>query len=279
MPMCNYYALSIKAKLDQNYEIAHSSIPTDGIVREFMNIKYLNIAGYKFVNLAKESLLSLKEQLTEQTQKLAIKGTILLSTEGINLYVAGTAETIHLFTTFLGKIPEFTGLWFKRSESTDIPYKRMFVRIKKEIISLHRPEIQPEKQTAPYLEPKELRQWYAQNKDMVILDTRNTYELNVGTFAQAINLNIENFTDFPQAAAALPEEMKEKPIVTFCTGGIRCEKASAYLINLGFKNVWQLNGGILNYFEQCGGDYFNGNCFVFDERGAIDPNLQEVVNE
>ena len=152
----------------------------------------------------------------------------------------------------------------------------MMVRIKKEIIFMNQPEVQPEKETAPYVEPLELKKWYAENREMVILDTRNNYEVEVGTFDGATHLNIDNFSDFPKAVAALSEEMKTKPVVTFCTGGIRCEKAAAFLMKQGFTNVWQLKGGILNYFEQCGGANFQGNCFVFDARRAVDAALEEV---
>jgi len=236
-------------------------------------MKYLNISAYKFTQLASETLPLLKEQLAQITLAYEIKGTILLSTEGINLFVAGKPQAITQFTHTLSTIPAFADITYKQSESEYIPFKRMLVRVKKEIIFMNHPEIQPEKETAPYIEPVELKQWYEQNRDMVVLDTRNNYEFEVGTFNKATHLNIENFSDFPAAVAALPDSMKTKPVVTFCTGGIRCEKAAAYLLNQGFSNVWQLKGGILNYFEQCGGDYFEGNCFVFDARRAVDSSL------
>lgn len=236
-------------------------------------MKYINISAYKFIALPSETLVPLKAALLENTANWGIKGSILLSTEGINLFVAADPQAITRFTDYLNAIPEFSDLTYKRSESDHIPFKRMRVRIKEEIICMNRPEIEPEKQTAPYIEPEELKQWYAEHRDMVVLDTRNTYEFEVGTFDQAVQLDIEHFNHFPAAVAKLPPEMKDKPIVTFCTGGIRCEKAAAYLLQQGFKNVWQLKGGILNYFEQCGGDYFQGNCFVFDERRAVDANL------
>jgi UPF0176 protein len=237
-------------------------------------MKYFNLSAYKFISLAASTLPHLQQQLKQTAISHGIKGTILLSTEGINIFIAGEPQAIQQFTANLIAIAEFADLWFKRSESAAIPFKRMLVRIKKEIIFMDQPHIQPEKATAPYLEPEQLKKWYAQNKDMVILDTRNSYECEVGTFDGAIQLNIENFSHFPEAVASLPEDIKTKSVVTFCTGGIRCEKAAAYLLEQGFKEVWQLKGGILNYFDQCGGEYFQGSCFVFDEREAIDPKKE-----
>jgi UPF0176 protein len=241
-------------------------------------MKYINLSAYKFIALPLDTLSLLKEQLAQSASTHAIMGTILLSTEGINLFVAGTPASITQFTDAISSIPAFSDLVYKKSESDDLPFRRMRVRIKKEIIYMNQPDIEPEKETAPYVEPAELKQWYAENRDMVILDTRNTYEFDVGTFDGATHLNIENFSDFPDAVATLPDAMKTKPIVTFCTGGIRCEKAAAYLMKQGFTNVWQLKGGILNYFEQCGDAYFQGNCFVFDARRAVDAGLEEVKN-
>jgi len=237
---------------------------------------YLNIASYKFINLSAEYLPALQNELKQQAAALQIKGTILLSVEGINLFLAGTHDAINVFIHHLTKISHFNNLIFKRSESDHLPFQRLRVRIKSEIISMKQPHIQPEKATAPYLEPAEFKQWYSENKEMLVLDTRNNYEVDIGTFENAKHFNIENFTDFPAAIAALPNEAKNKPIVTFCTGGIRCEKAAAILQAQGFQQVWQLKGGILNYFEQCGGEYFNGNCFVFDQRRAVNANLEEI---
>src|SRR5690606_12911960 len=107
---------------------------------------------------------------------------------------------------------------------------------------------------------------------------RNDYEYKIGTFEDALKLDIENFRDFPQAVDALPEKMKKKAIVTFCTGGIRCEKAATYMLKEGFEQVYQLHGGILNYFEKCGGDHYQGHCFVFDERVAVDSDLKQITS-
>ncbi|MCH9644890.1 MAG: sulfurtransferase [Gammaproteobacteria bacterium] len=239
-------------------------------------VTIINISAYKFVHLAEERLPELKSELLEKAKSFNMKGTILLSTEGINLFLAAEPEIWPQYRAFLETYPEFLGLPYKESISNDKPFTRMLVRIKKEIISMGHADIQPEKHTAPHLPPEQLQQWYEQGKDMIILDTRNDYEVELGTFEDAMDLNIENFRQFPDAIDLLPESAKEMPIVTFCTGGIRCEKASEIMLRKGFKQVYQLDGGILNYFEKCGGEHYEGECFVFDKRVALDTNLQET---
>jgi UPF0176 protein len=237
---------------------------------------YTNISAYQFIALAEETLPDLQNSLTQMATTHALKGTILLSTEGVNMFLAGEPDRMQAFQQALHAIPAFSSLTYKESLSSYVPFKRLLVRIKKEIITMQHPEIQPEKETAPYLEPATLKAWYAAGKEMLVLDTRNHYEYTVGSFDNAAQVGIENFSDFPAAIAKLPESAKNMPVVTFCTGGIRCEKAAAYLLTQGFTEVWQLKGGILNYFEQCGGEYFQGNCFVFDARRAVDAALKEV---
>ncbi len=239
-------------------------------------MKYLNLAAYKFINLETEFLIPLQKQLKQKALQCQIKGTILLSQEGINLFLAGIPELLNSFIDFLTTIPQFADLQFKSSESDYIPFKRMLVRIRKEIITMNDPAIVPQNFTAPYIEASQLKLWYDDNKSMVLLDTRNSFEVSMGSFQQAIQLNIASFSEFPNAVASLPEALKTQPVITFCTGGIRCEKAATYLMAQGFTNVWQLRGGILAYFENCGGEYFDGNCFVFDDRVALNPQLQEV---
>lgn len=239
-------------------------------------MKYLNLSGYKFITLDERILPNLRQDLLQHAMENQIKGSILLSPEGINVFISAEEAAIYSFIDYMRSIPEFSDLWFKESLSDQIPFKRMLVKIKDEIITMKQPNIHPEKHTAPYIEPEELKHWYEENKDMVILDTRNTYEVNIGSFHQAQHVDIENFSDFPQAVKKLPDDWKSKPIVTFCTGGIRCEKAATYLMEQGFTQVFQLKGGIIHYFEQCGGSYFEGNCFVFDDRYAVDSNLKVI---
>ncbi len=231
--------------------------------------KILHIAAYRFVTLSTAQLAEWRGLFKVQAQLYGLKGTILLSSEGINLFLAGGSENIAEFKNFLSTFPQTANLSFRETGSEKQPYKRLLVKIKKEIISMGEPEIQPEKNAAEYLEPSTLKEWLQQKRSVVILDTRNQYEVEKGTFKEAINLGLKNFRSFPRAAKQLPDEMKQMPIVTFCTGGIRCEKAALWLKKQGYQEVYQLQGGILNYFEQCGREYFQGECFVFDERVMI----------
>ena len=230
----------------------------------------LNIAAYQFISLPSEQLPEWRQIFKNHALACSLKGTILLSEEGINLFLAGTSADIAKFKSFLRQFSQFNRLVYRESWSALQPFKRLLVRIKKEIIAMGHADIRPEQTTAPYIDPQTLRQWYAQGRPMVVLDTRNQYEVDCGTFDRALNLGLKNFRSFPDAVAKLPADAKQLPIVTFCTGGIRCEKAALWLKKLGYEEVYQLQGGILNYFAQCGSDYFQGQCFVFDERVAVD---------
>ena len=152
----------------------------------------------------------------------------------------------------------------------------MKVRPKKEIISLGRNDINPKELTGNYVTPQELFSMYENNEDVIVLDTRNEYETRVGLFENAVDLQLDTFRDFPDAIKQLPKEYKDKQIVMYCTGGIRCEKASAVMLKAGFCDVRQLRGGVLDYFKETDGKYWNGDCFVFDERVALDTNLNET---
>lgn len=229
----------------------------------------LNIAAYRFVSLEKARLPAWQQALKQQAVNAALKGTILLSEEGINFFLAGSAENIAQFKDFLAGFAEFNQLTYRESWSESRPFQRLLVKIKKEIIAMGQPDIQPEKNAAPYIDPHTLREWFAQGRKMLVLDTRNQYEFEYGAFEQAVSLNLKNFRSFPQAAAHLPAVASQVPIVTFCTGGIRCEKAALWLKKQGYHQVYQLQGGILNYFTECGREFFRGDCFVFDERVII----------
>ena len=152
----------------------------------------------------------------------------------------------------------------------------MNVRKKNEIISVGLDHIRPADFTGEELEPRDFKAMLDAGESVHVLDTRNDYELRVGTFENAIDLDIRTFRAFPEAIQRLPESMKDEPVVMFCTGGIRCEKASAIMMEAGFTNVKQLKGGVLGYFEQVGGDHWNGGCFVFDQRVAVNPSLDET---
>ncbi|OGO94569.1 MAG: hypothetical protein A3F10_04045 [Coxiella sp. RIFCSPHIGHO2_12_FULL_42_15] len=240
---------------------------------------FVNIAGYKFISIAFLELNAIRDQLREYALQLEIKGTILLSTEGVNIFVAGSYLAMDDFKKRITAFAPFADMHFKENESPELPFSKMLVRIKNEIIAMGHEEVRPEHATAPYIDPVTLQQWYEEKRDFVILDTRNDYEVAVGTFENAIDLNIENFRQFPDAVKMLPAEMKQKPVVTFCTGGIRCEKAAAYMQQQGFKEVYQLSGGILNYFEKMGGTHYRGECFVFDKRLTVDTKLNSTETE
>jgi RluA family pseudouridine synthase len=232
-----------------------------------------NISTYRFAELT--GLKDLREELLAACKAWALKGTILLSTEGINLFVAGAAESIDLLLGKLRAIPGLEGLEPKVSLSETQPFNRMLVRIKREIISFGQESIRPANYTSPKIAATELKRWLDEGKPVTLLDTRNDYEVKLGTFKGAIIPNINTFREFPAAVRALPEELKDQPVVMFCTGGIRCEKAGPFMENEGFRNIYQLDGGILKYFEECGGDHYDGECFVFDQRVGVDPGLRE----
>ena len=165
----------------------------------------------------------------------------------------------------------------KESVSREQPFNRMLVRLKREIIAFGVPGVDPVERPAPKLRPQELKAWLDEGRPVRLLDVRNDYEVALGTFRDATPIAVDHFRDFPAAAARLPSEMKQEPVVMFCTGGIRCEKAGPYLKQIGFEQVYQLEGGILKYFEECGGEHYNGECFVFDHRVAVDSNVEETA--
>jgi len=237
----------------------------------------LNIAAYKFAELTE--LPELRARLKAECFSLELKGSILLSPEGINLFIAGESAAVESLLETLRSIPGLETLEVKRSESDAQPFNRMLVKLKEEIIAFGVEGINPARHTAPKISAKELKQWLDEGREFTLLDTRNTYEVKLGTFAGAVTLPIRHFRKFPEAVKQLPEEMKDVPVVSFCTGGIRCEKAAPLLEREGFREVYQLEGGILKYFEECGGAHWNGECFVFDKRVGVDPALQETNSQ
>jgi UPF0176 protein len=230
-----------------------------------------NAAAYQFVPLS--DLAALRQQLIDACSAADLRGTILLASEGINLFIAGQGDAVERVLSTIRSIDGLSALSVKLSFCEHQPFKRMLVKIKKEIIAFGMPGIDPARAPAPRLAPKQLKQWLDQGRDIVLLDTRNDYEVKLGTFRGARVVDIGNFRQFPDAVAALPSEMKQQVVVSFCTGGIRCEKAAPFLQQQGFANVYQLDGGILKYFEECGNAHYQGDCFVFDQRVGVDPAL------
>jgi UPF0176 protein len=241
--------------------------------------KFVNIAAYKFVQFECGTLQQRRDQYLTLCNQCDLKGTILLSVEGINLFLAGTRENIDFFWNELTAEPELAELTYKESLSEHQPFTRLLVKIKKEIIAFGVDEIQPQKYTSRHLDAATLKQWLDEGRQIELLDTRNAYEYELGTFENAIKLDIGHFRQFPEAAKSIDPEIKKKTVVTFCTGGIRCEKAAPYLERLGFEDVYQLEGGILKYFEECGGEHYRGECFVFDHRVGVDAKLDETPTQ
>jgi len=231
-------------------------------------MQILNIAGYKFILLTE--IENLRTFFLDQCQALELKGTILLSQEGMNISLAGTPSQIQSFRMLLQNDARFMDISFHESYSAIQPFQRLKVKLKKEIITLGQPDANPLTERAPAISPEEFKQWLDEKRDITILDTRNDYEVQFGTFTHAIHLHLAGFGELPNAVKELE---RTKPIVMFCTGGIRCEKAALHMLNNGFTNIYQLDGGILGYFRKVGGAHYTGECFVFDERISVDSNL------
>lgn len=236
----------------------------------------LNVSGYLFTRI--DDPHALRSILRDRAAAAGLKGTILLAEEGINLVLAGDAEDVRRFAGQLRRDPRFAELTVKESWSATRPFQRMLVKVKREIIRMDHPTIRPDDGRAPAVAPATLQRWLASGRDdagreVVLLDTRNAFEIDYGSFSGALDWRIERFTHFPDAVAAHRAELQDKTVVSYCTGGIRCEKAALYLREEGI-DAFQLDGGILGYFEAVGGDHWDGECFVFDEREALTPGLE-----
>jgi UPF0176 protein len=231
-------------------------------------MQILNIAGYKFITLSELSLL--QGFFQENCLAYSLKGTILLSQEGVNINLAGTYLAIEKFKALMQNDARFMSITFHETYSDAQPFQCLKIKIKKEIITLRHPESNPTTDRAPCIQPAVLKQWLDEGREMTLLDTRNDYEIQFGTFQGAVNLNLDHFCELP--SSGMDHLDRHKPIVMFCTGGIRCEKAAIYMIKQGFSEVYQLDGGILGYFATNGAAHYSGKCFVFDERVAIGPD-------
>ncbi len=236
--------------------------------------EFINLAGYRFAPL--RDLPAVRAHLLGLAKLLNLRGTILLSAEGINLVVAGTRAATDGLLAELRAIPGLADLTPKESLSTEQPFNRMLVKIKKEIIAFGVDGIDPSARPTAKLSAATLKRWLDEGRPVTLLDTRNDYEIRLGTFRGAVPAGINQFRDFPAAVAKLPEALKHQPVVMFCTGGIRCEKAGPYMEREGFTDVHQLDGGILKYFEDCGSAHYDGECFVFDRRVGVDSQLRET---
>jgi UPF0176 protein len=241
----------------------------------------LNIAAYQFTEI--EDPERLAEGLRELAGSNALLGTVLVAAEGLNLFLAGADAGIKAFVDGLRADSRFVDIVIKRSRSSSQPFARLKVKVKAEIISFRQPNATPLAGRARAVAPADLARWISEGRDdqgkpLVLLDTRNQQEVAYGTFAGAIQLPIDRFTDLPAAMAGCRDRLDGATVVSFCTGGIRCEKAALWMEAEGIANVVQLDGGILGYFEQVGGYGYEGHCFVFDERVALDSELKPLVS-
>jgi UPF0176 protein len=238
----------------------------------------LNIAAYRFVAL--DDLPALQARLRDAAEARGLRGTVLLAPEGINLFLAGPADAVDGWLAALRADGRFDGLVVKRSRSARVPFGRLKVKIKREIVRMDLPTLRPARARPPGVAPRTLARWLAQGhcdegRPVKLLDTRNAFEVDMGAFEGAIDWRLNRFTEFPAALAAHRGELAGATVVSYCTGGIRCEKAALAMQDLGLDHCVQLDGGILQYFEDTGGAApgWRGRCFVFDERIGLDPAL------
>ena len=229
---------------------------------------------YRFKTL--KSIKSIKKNLNKFAKKKFIYGTILIANEGVNGTLSGSKTDLENIIYYLKKIIKIRKLSVKISKNQFVPFYRLKIRIKKEIVTIGDTSINPEKITGQYVTPLEWDR-IIKNNEYLVIDTRNDYEIDIGSFKNSINLKTKSFREFPLSIEKMNIQ-KDKPIAMFCTGGIRCEKASSYLIENGYKNVFQLEGGILNYLEYHYNKKkinWNGECFVFDNRVAVNKKLKQ----
>ena len=239
--------------------------------------KYLTAALYKFVTL--ENYAALQAPIHKACEAHHIKGTILLAREGINGTIAGLPENIYKVLDFLRTEAAFEGkfatLEHKESFADEHPFYRMKVKLKKEIVTMGVPSVNPNNTVGTYVKPED---WNAliSRQDVIVLDTRNDYEVHIGTFKGAVDPKTTTFREFPEYIAQNLDKTKHKKVAMFCTGGIRCEKASSYMLEQGFDEVYHLQGGILKYLETVpeSESLWHGECFVFDQRVAVKHGLE-----
>jgi len=234
---------------------------------------YRVLLFYKYINFPEPQ--KFQQDHLRFCEKNDILGRVWISTEGINATVSGTIDNIKKYKSEIKKYPEFADIWFKEDKHDEHAFKKIHVRVKQEIVTASFGEVDLSK-TAKRLKPEELNKFYETGKDFIIVDARNDYESVIGKFKNAITPKMDTFRDWPSIVEEL-EEFKNKTVVTYCTGGIRCEKASALLVEKGFKDVYQMDGGIWNYINQHPDKYWEGSVFVFDERRIVTPNTKEKI--
>ena len=242
----------------------------------------LNISAYLFTEISDTA--ALREACHAQASAHSLKGTVLIAEEGINLFLAGPAQAVRDFVSWLHLDPRLVPITPKESWSDSQPFRKLLVKVKNEIIRMNHPAIQPQTGRASAVAATTLKRWLDdghddQGRPVVTLDTRNAFEVDEGSFVGALDWRIDKFSEFPAAASQHLDHLRGKTVVSFCTGGIRCEKAAIYLREQGLSQVYQLEGGILKYFEEVGSAHYSGNCFVFDERRGVNPELMPVKTD
>ena len=236
-------------------------------------MSYIIATFYKFVPLSELKIT--RSQILTFCKNKQLKGTIILAEEGINGTIAGKREAISEILVYLHALPGLADLEFKESTAKKSPFVRLKVKIKSEIVTLGLPEVNPNQQVGTYVAPQDWNEIIS-DPEVVVIDTRNDYEVEIGSFHQAKNPNTESFRQFPEYIAKNLDPNKHQKVAMFCTGGIRCEKASSYMLSQGFKEVYHLQGGILKYLENVPPEesLWSGECFVFDERVAVKEGLE-----
>ena len=235
------------------------------------------IAAYRFVDI--DDGPALQVRLLSDAQALALKGTVLLASEGINLSLAGAPAALQQWLSALQTDPRFAALELKSQRAETPPFKRLLVKLKREIIRMNELGVRPQAGRAPAVDSSTLRRWLDQGhcnegRAVVMLDTRNSFEVQAGRFEGALHGHLSRFGGFPAALETLREQLAGKTVVSYCTGGIRCEKAALWMAQQGVAHVHQLDGGILRYFERAPqAPHWQGRCVVFDERQALGPDL------
>lgn len=235
------------------------------------------VAAYRFVDLPDAA--ALRERLYASAEAAALKGTVLLAEEGINLSLAGAPQALRGWMQALQQDPRFAALEAKWHDAQALPFRRLRVKLKREIIRMNQPAVRPAAGRAPAVDAATLKRWLDrgrcdEGRPVVMLDTRNAFEVDAGAFEGAIDWRLSKFSEFPAALAAHADELAGKTVVSYCTGGIRCEKAALWAAQAGVSHLLQLDGGILRYFEeQPGAPHWRGRCVVFDDREALDHGL------
>ncbi len=233
------------------------------------------VSIYRFLTV--DDPQGLRDDLQSLCDKLGLLGTVLVAREGFNGTLAGAADAVHaVFDWLRDRFGLHEALDARWTEADSAPFRRMRVKVKKEIVALGRPDILPHRGTGRHVAPEDWDELTA-DPDVLVIDTRNRYEIEVGTFPGAIDPGNDSFREFPAFAERLAREARDRPLAMFCTGGIRCEKATALMLELGFEDVYHLQGGVLNYLERvpAADSRWQGECFVFDQRVAVDRDLAE----